>query len=170
MPSVSRSIERIFMNKKYKISPMLLADLGEVCIIEKLGHASDSAWSREAFVQELNKDYTEYFTLTNAETNTIVGFIGVWLLEGDVHIVNLVVHSNYRRQGFSKLLIQYLIDRYIKYKQETITLEVRESNMPAINLYTQYGFEVVGKRNNYYKDNGEAGLIMTKSLITEEYR
>ena len=43
-----------------------------------------------------------------------------------------------------------------------ITLEVRESNIPAISLYTQYGFSQVGKRKNYYSNPSEDALLLTK--------
>ena len=46
---------------------------------------------------------------------------------------------------------------------KTLFLEVRESNMPAINLYQKYGFTQVGKRPKYYRD-GETALVMKKEF------
>ena len=56
-----------------------------------------------------------------------------------------------------------LLEELIKKAKDTstlITLEVNEENKPAIHLYEKYGFKLLGKRKNYYKDND--ALIMTK--------
>ena len=47
------------------------------------------------------------------------------------------------------------------------TLEVRISNLPAIHLYEKLGFEQVGKRAGYYRDNGEDALLMTLHRLSE---
>ena len=41
-----------------------------------------------------------------------------------------------------------------------MTLEVRESNLAAQQLYTALGFEISGRRKRYYSDTGEDGFIM----------
>jgi ribosomal-protein-alanine N-acetyltransferase len=41
------------------------------------------------------------------------------------------------------------------------TLEVRVSNQAAVNLYHKFGFQIVGRRARYYRDNGEDALLMT---------
>jgi len=52
-----------------------------------------------------------------------------------------------------------------------MTLEVRESNWVAINLYRKYGFEQKGLRKAYYADNREDALIMTtEPILRPEYR
>ena len=43
-----------------------------------------------------------------------------------------------------------------------VTLEVRPSNHAAIALYEGFGFEVVGRRKNYYDKPSEDALLMTK--------
>ena len=60
-----------------------------------------------------------------------------------------------------------LIER-VKQSSAFITLEVRESNHSAIYLYTKHGFEVVGKRKNYYDKPKEAALLMTLFFKREE--
>ena len=53
-----------------------------------------------------------------------------------------------------------LIEGCKSQKCNSITLEVRESNLPALKLYEKLGFKVAGKRKKYYSDNGEDALIM----------
>ena len=56
----------------------------------------------------------------------------------------------------------YLVSVAIQYHVINITLEVRESNLSAINFYKKNGFNEITKRKNYYKD--ENGILMLKNL------
>ena len=52
-----------------------------------------------------------------------------------------------------------------------MTLEVRESNVPAIELYKKYGFSSLGTRKGYYQDNNENALIMwTENIFYEKFK
>jgi ribosomal-protein-alanine N-acetyltransferase len=45
-----------------------------------------------------------------------------------------------------------------------IFLEVRVSNLKAINFYEKFGFSKDAIRNNYYTDNSEDALLMSLSI------
>ena len=45
-----------------------------------------------------------------------------------------------------------------------LTLEVRRSNVAALELYRQFDFRAVGVRPNYYVDEGEDAIVMIKEL------
>jgi hypothetical protein len=47
---------------------------------------------------------------------------------------------------------------------EFITLEVRESNLPAIELYEKSGFERMGIRKNFYSNPAENAIVMRKRM------
>ena len=68
----------------------------------------------------------------------------------------IVVDSQYRCQGIATKLLKSIINL----KPENITLEVREDNIPAINLYKKLGFVVVSKRERYYGNID--GLLMIR--------
>jgi ribosomal-protein-alanine N-acetyltransferase len=89
------------------------------------------------------------------QDNTIVGFASVWKAFDEIHITNIVVKKDFRRTGIGKLLLEKLIQIY-----KNLTLEVMHTNIPAISLYSKYGFKKVGIRKNYYKGTHDA-LIMT---------
>jgi ribosomal-protein-alanine N-acetyltransferase len=64
-----------------------------------------------------------------------------------------------------------MIERSIELGAHEVTLEVRVSNTIAQNLYRKYGFEVVGRRPGYYRDNNEDAELMTVTGVhTSEYQ
>ena len=77
-----------------------------------------------------------------------------------IEIDYIIVDSEYRGLGIATNLLKYLENKYKNI--DNITLEVRESNKPAIKFYLKNGFKEVIKRKNYYKD--EDGILMIKNL------
>ncbi len=101
----------------------------------------------------------------------IVGFIGVWFMAGESHVVTIAVDPNHRRRGIGELLILSSIDLSLAHDQGFMSLECRVSNTGAQALYEKYGFHRTGVRPRYYSDDGEDAVIMTtESLTSERYR
>ena len=98
----------------------------------------------------------------------LVGFVGVWYMIDEAHIVSIGVIKTHRESGVGELLLISAIEQAILYGAKMITLEVRPSNKAAINLYKKYGLSERGLRKNYYSDNREDALIMTSSPIQEQ--
>ena len=96
----------------------------------------------------------------------VLGFTGLWLLAGEVHITNIAVREKHRRQGVGELLLISLIDLALGLGAKLVTLEVRASNTDAQSLYAKYGFVEVGLRRGYYTDNREDGVLMTIEDVT----
>ena len=90
----------------------------------------------------------------------IVGFVGLWLMVGEAHIVTLAVREGQRRRGLGELLLVAAIEVAMAHGQEVVTLEVRRSNEAALALYDKYGFTRAGLRRRYY-ENAEDAVIMT---------
>jgi len=107
----------------------------------------------------------------NGNDFSIVGMIVIWMIIDEAHIATIAVHPNFRRQGIAKILVTAGLDEAIKNKMKTATLEVRAGNLAAQTLYRQFGFESVGIRPRYYKDNAngvtayEDAIIMTRRLV-----
>jgi len=95
----------------------------------------------------------------------VAGFAGIWLMVDEAHITNIAVAKEYRRKGIGELLLIATIDMARELKANTMTLEVRISNIPAQNLYSKYGFINMGTRRGYYLDNKEDAIIMTTEDI-----
>jgi len=101
----------------------------------------------------------------------LLGFIGVWLMAGEAHVVTVAVRQTHRRMGIGERLLIAAIEQAMEFGQEVVTLEVRASNDAARRLYEKYGFANVGRRVRYYTDNNEDAIIMTTPEIdTKEFR
>src|SRR5205807_2951546 len=106
-----------------------------------------------------------------ASDERLLGFIGVWLMVGEAHIVTLAVRESCRRIGIGERLIISCIELAMEAEQEVVTLEVRKSNDVAQRLYEKYGFDRVGLRVRYYTDNNEDAVLMTtRDLFSPSYR
>lgn len=97
----------------------------------------------------------------------IIGFLGLWVMVDEAHIINIAVREACRGHGIGEVLLISGIDTAVKLEASVVTLEVRASNSIAQNLYTKYGFKKVGVRRGYYTDNREDAFIMTTDIITE---
>jgi ribosomal-protein-alanine N-acetyltransferase len=102
-----------------------------------------------------------------AETSRepVVGFVGVWLMADEAHIVTIAVRESHRGRGIGELLLIAAIELAALDGREVVTLEVRASNQAAQALYEKYGFKKVGVRHRYYSDNQEDAVIMTTDSI-----
>ena len=101
----------------------------------------------------------------------IAGFVGIWNMVDEAHIVSIGVRTEYRGLGLGEMLLLSAIEQAIGHELRHVTLEVRVSNHVAQNLYKKYGFTERGLRKGYYTDNREDALIMTTPLIqTETYK
>lgn len=121
----------------------------------------DDFWTYDVLQEELNNPNSEYF-VAKLENN-ILGFSGIWKAVDDVHITDIVVKKSNRQTGIGSKLLEKLIQTAKSQNFNSITLEVNEHNLPAINLYLKYGFKNVGFRKKYY-NNKDNAIIMTKEL------
>ena len=92
------------------------------------------------------------------------GFVGMWRVADEAHIVAIGARTEYRGLGLGELMLIAAMGRALATDAAMVTLEVRVSNRPARNLYEKYGFTERGVRKGYYSDNREDALIMTVEL------
>ena len=94
----------------------------------------------------------------------LLGYLAAKPVGESLELMNIAVLPAARRQGIASALIEALKRAA---GERTITLEVRETNQAAIELYRQHGFRVLHRRPGYYTDTGEAGLLMRYKKPTE---
>jgi ribosomal-protein-alanine N-acetyltransferase len=113
-------------------------------------------WSPNAFHEELATAGRRY--LVAEQGGAIVGYGGLMVVGEDTHIVTLAVAPEERERGLGTRLMVALVEEALAAGSSHLTLEVRVSNESAQRLYRRFGFETVGLRRHYYRD--EDALIM----------
>ena len=121
-------------------------------------------WQKKDYEYELNDNpFAYYLKLIDKDSNEIMGFIGFWIKFEQAEITKVSIAKKYQGYKLSKLLMADAENRIRIAECENITLEVRVSNIVAINLYKSCGFNIVATRKKYY-ENGEDAYLMLKEL------
>jgi ribosomal-protein-alanine N-acetyltransferase len=138
------------------ITPMTEEDVPAVHALESL--CFTSPWDITAYYRELENPSAVYRVALYGER--LLGFGGMWAVDGEAHIVTLAVQPEFRRSGVGGKLLTVLLDEAHRLDVHSVTLEVRVGNVAARALYTSFGFTPLATRRNYYPDNGEDALVM----------
>ena len=131
-------------------------DLEAIAEIEKL--CFSSPWSLNALNDFIKFPHNRILVATT--NNTVVGYITHTCIFDEIQIANVATHPKFRKQGIAFALIENLINSNNNGDVAIITLEVRQSNIPAQNLYTKCNFDVAGTRKNYYSSPTEDAILM----------
>ena len=94
----------------------------------------------------------------------IVGYGGLWKIEGEAHISTIATHPSQRGNGYGEILLAGMFGKAMRLNADFIVLEVRVSNAVAQRLYQKYGFSRYGRRRNYYRNNNEDAWDMRVTL------
>ncbi len=100
----------------------------------------------------------------DGEGQTVCAYGGMLCVLDEGQITNIATHPEYRRKGLGHRIVASLVEYARRNGLVTISLEVRESNTAAIELYKKFGFEMLGRRPNFYKAPTEAALIMALTV------
>jgi ribosomal-protein-alanine N-acetyltransferase len=114
------------------------------------------------FVLELGR--RESVCLAADVEDQLAGYVIASLQDSEWHLMSIAVSPPHRRHGNAAALIESLLGELDS--SARITLEVRPSNQPAIELYRRFGFLPAGVRRSYYPDTGEDALIMWRTEST----
>jgi [ribosomal protein S18]-alanine N-acetyltransferase len=144
---------------KVSYSLMTAEDIDGVLNITNL--CFSTPWSRSSISGELNNPLAKYIIAKDIEKNSVIGFVGVWIIVGEADITNIAVHPNYRKLGVGSKLLSSLINICDDLSCSLINLEVRASNISAQNLYKKFSFIENGLRKGYYEDTKEDAILMT---------
>ncbi len=140
---------------------MHMSDLDEVMEIEQSLY--EHPWSKSIFSDCIQVGYSCW---TYKQSYQIQAYGVLSAGAGEAHILTLCVSKMFQRQGLGKLVLEHLVDLAIDHKADVLLLEVRPSNIAAVSLYQNYGFNEVGTRKNYYpaKNGREDAIIMARDL------
>jgi [ribosomal protein S18]-alanine N-acetyltransferase len=178
----------------YQVEPMRWEDVPQVMAIERKSFTLP--WSDYTYRHEiLDNRNAHYFVARRLDNGAvsqpasrwerflkrglfkrevkapIVGYGGFWIVIDEAHISTIASDEKWRGHGIGELMLLAMIERSIELGAHEVTLEVRVSNTVAQNLYRKYGFEEVGRRPGYYRDNNEDADLMTVSNVHQaEYQ
>lgn len=154
----------------FTIRPMELDDIEMVMRIE--ADSFPRSWSAAGYRHELTENRkAHYVVLEHAEASGakhIIGYAGHWIVVDEAHISTIALAPRWRGQGLGALLLLRMIYHAIAQKAAVVSLEVRDGNEAAQQLYLRHGFVWVGRRRGYYRDTGEDALLMDLDLTKEE--
>ena len=146
------------------IVPLSINHIDEVYAIE-IQSFSDP-WSKQSFVELLSSPFAVCFTAVDAENEVeeVIGYIIMYHIFSEGQILNIAVKETHREKKVATEMFNAVLEYARNVSIETLTLEVRESNSPAIRLYTKLGFKLSGIRKGYYKQPKENAILMTLIL------
>lgn len=136
--------------------PLAKEHIPQILEIENVTHSAP--WSQKSFENELEHKYGIF--LVGLVEGKIAAYGGVWVLVDEAHVTNVVVSETQRRQGIGRKLMIELLKRAKERGTVCATLEVRASNIGAIQLYENLGFTQTTVRKGYYPDNKEDAVVM----------
>ena len=141
------------------IRPYRAGDEIAIAALEK--ECFSKPWSKEAIINSAAEG-VKFFVCE--ENDSIVGYAGLQTVLDEGYITNIAVTAPFRRKGIGKLLLDAIDEVAEELSLSFVSLEVRQSNIPAISLYTLYGYESQGVRKKFYTSPNEDAVIMKKVM------
>lgn len=141
------------------ITTMTTQDINQIA--ENFSKNFDKFWSIAILQSDFASSNSTY--IVAKIQNTIVGFAGIKVILDEADIMNIAVRTDKRSLGIGSLLLEKLITTAQNLACQTITLEVNETNAPAIRLYEKYHFTRIGLRKKYYNNTNDA-ILMQRDL------
>jgi ribosomal-protein-alanine N-acetyltransferase len=150
---------------------MTLEDITRVHTIDKASFSLP--WPEKSYHYELTQNPSSMALVAELTSQdgppTVIGLSVVWIIVNETHIATIAIHPDYRGQGFGKRLLADTLRHSILRGANQATLEVRDGNWLAQQMYRQFGFTIVGRRYHYYKDNNEDAVLMTLHKMGPAY-
>lgn len=138
------------------ICDVVESDISQIFELEKK-YFSDP-WSENSLKNSLNNE--NYCFICAKCCNQVVAYASLYIVKPEGYICNIVVDEKFRNLGVATEIINKIIENSQKANLDILTLEVRESNIKAVNLYKKCGFKYVGIRKNFYSNPTENAYIM----------
>lgn len=140
-----------------KIVPLAAEHIEALAGLER--ECFSSPWSYEGLLEELSNPMAVFRVAVVGDE--VAGYVGMHHVLDEGYITNVAVKEGLRRKGIARRLLQALKAYGEENEMAFITLEVRVSNLAAIELYRSEGFEAAGVRRGFYTGPTEDALMMT---------
>ena len=144
---------------------MTLDDLEQVAAIDQMSFSLP--WPARSFQFELTDNPASRSWVAELE-GRLVGMVVAWLIVDEIHIATIAIHPDFRKLGIGEKLLSHTLRSAKAEGAVSSFLEVREGNAAAIMMYRKFGYVESGRREGYYKDNGEDAILMTLAPLNME--
>lgn len=134
---------------------MTASDMAAVLAIERAS-PEGSAWGEEQLKGELARSWAHVWVLRAAPRRPPLAFLATWLVQDELHVLNIATDPAHRRRGHAGALMQHALRFAVERGVRMLLLEVRRSNAPAIALYRKLGFAAMAVRARYYSNDEDA--------------
>ena len=151
------AIDALFKNDSQRAEYLDESNAQEIAFIEK--ECFSDPWSENSIKESIKGSNT---FIGIRENGKLAGYLSLYESLDEGYINNIAVLKEQRRKGIAKALLKEIIGYAVLKELSFISLEVRVSNLPAINLYHSFGFIEEGRRKNYYKNPTEDAIILTR--------
>lgn len=138
-------------------------DIPEVAELERI--CFSESWSERILESGLHSPYDVYYVFE--QEGKILGYCNLRVLAGEGEVQRIAVHPDSRRLGVGRKMMDAMVEYAICERAYAISLEVREGNTAARNLYESYGFAGEAVRKAYYHNPTEDAVIMWKRDLPE---
>ena len=137
---------------------------GDISAIAELEQQCFSLPLKEDQIRSLlETENTCFLTARQADGDgQLLGYIGMQTVLDEGYILNIAVSESCRHLGIADALMNGIEEEAARRELAFISLEVRESNLPAVSLYKKHGYVQAGRRKDYYTRPKEDALIFTK--------
>ena len=127
---------------------------------------SDPWCEKDVFSYICSEGGLAYTALTDSDE--VIGYVIGRVIPPEGEIYRIAVSEEHRERGVGYRLLSFALKSERGRGLETVFLEVRKKNLPAIRLYTAHGFKECGIRKNYYKDPPDDAVVMIKDRILSD--
>ena len=142
----------------------LLSDIPSILEIERDRFPS-SFYSQRIYESALRSD--SEMVLICEEEGAIIGFLYLSYSLEEAEINHVAVKKAFEGKGIASSLMRKAEKMLYEKEVKTMLLEVRKSNLRAINLYECLGYKYYRTRKNYYQDNSEDAWCYMKGIVNE---
>ena len=142
------------------IRPVELHDIGEIFAIQS-ACPELAQWPMADYARVAQGEMAGWVAEEGAE---LAGFLVARRVGSDAEILNFAVRAQSRRRGIGKALLREGLAWAGTFSAERLFLEVRASNVAALQFYQRRGFQLAGCRQRYYSDPPEDALVLSLTL------
>jgi ribosomal-protein-alanine N-acetyltransferase len=144
------------LKAQYQFRPMQMDDLEFIMAIEP--QIYPYPWTRGNFSDSLSSGYSAWVLMLNEQ---IIGYSLMMLVLDEAHLLNLSVAKSFQKQGLGRTLLEHMVSIAKNNQMANMFLEVRPSNISAIALYENMGFNEMAVRRGYYPAaNGREDAVL----------